>query len=759
MGKVNLALLGGLRLQTDSGEPVPLSTKKAGALLAYLALHPGQAQARTKLATLLWGDRGEGQARDSLRQALSLVRKALSHVDPHALVAHEDTISFKPSSLATDATIFADLVAQPGADGLEQAVALYSGELFDGFQISAPEFESWATAERERFREMALGAMTRLLDHQLSMGAIEGGIRIAARLLAADPLQERIHRTLMELYCRQGRYGAALRQYRTCADLLAKELGVDPDATTKALRREILRGWNRQKDPTSNLAADAAEMPVCDVEIEPPATPRSPERQQATVLVCDLVDTGALASRLDPAELQALIAAYQRCCTPIISRSGGVVGRLAGTEVLAYFGYPQAHEHDVEGAVRAGLTLIDAVSRLDGGSSGSLQLRAGIATGPVVVDDLLGNGGDQQEIIGEAVQLAGALERIAEPSSIVIAASTRQLVGNLFDCDDLGQMTLNGVVEPVQAWRVLSPSGIDDPADTAPREVHSFYRLAAAFATVAVAIVLVWQFPILGADPGRREAQDRMVADVAVLPLRVLNASRESSPDGHGLAYMIASELARNPDLHIVSTLATAELSGKNLSPAQIAAMTHARYLVDGSAERSGDRLQLHVELIDSGNSRIVWSGRFEPTAQDLPDVTEALISRISASLGATVRESDRAVLRKRAPASRDVHARVLRAIAVSMAASPEGLRQARQELELAVRLDPNYAPAWACLGLVKKKLIFGHHDPGLSRQDLPQAIADIKHAIELDPLLASSWRLLSLAIACLMSAIACGKS
>ena len=210
---------------------------------------------------------------------------------------------------------------------------------------------------------------------------------------------------------------------------------------------------------------------------------------------------------------------------------------------------------------------------------------------------------------------------------------------------------------------------------------------------------------------------------------------------------MIASELARNPDLHIVSTLATAELSGKNLSPVQIGAMTHARYLVDGSAERRGDRLQLHVQLIDSGNSHIVWSGRFEPMTQDLPGVTEALISRISASLGATVRESDRAALRSRAPASLDVHARVLRAIALSMAASPEGLRQARQELELAVRLDPNYAPAWACLGLVKKKLIFGNHDPGLSRQDLLQAIADVKHAIALDPLLASSWRSLSLTI------------
>jgi TolB-like protein len=239
-----------------------------------------------------------------------------------------------------------------------------------------------------------------------------------------------------------------------------------------------------------------------------------------------------------------------------------------------------------------------------------------------------------------------------------------------------------------------------------------------------------------------------MVVDVAVLPLRVLNASREGSPDGNGLAYMIASELARNPDLHIVSTLATAELSAKNLSPATIAAITRARYLVDGSAERRGDRLQLYVQLIDSGNSRIVWSGRFEPTAQDLPDVTEALISRISASLGATVRESDRAVLRNRAPASLDVHARVLRTIAlIRTPGSDEGLRQARQELELAVRLDPNYAPAWAGLGIVKKMLIFGHHDPGLSRQDLPQAIADVKHAIALDPLLASSWRSLSLTI------------
>ena len=138
MAKVNLALLGGLRLQTDPGEPVPLSTKKAGALLAYLALHPGQAQARPKLAALLWGDHSEVQARDSLRQALSLLRKALSHVDPRALIAHEDTISFEPTALTTDAILFEELVAQPGAESLEQAIGLYGGEFLEGFQVSRP---------------------------------------------------------------------------------------------------------------------------------------------------------------------------------------------------------------------------------------------------------------------------------------------------------------------------------------------------------------------------------------------------------------------------------------------------------------------------------------------------------------------------------------------------------------------------------------------------------------------------------------------
>jgi len=261
MTKLTLELLGGFRLQTDDGEPVPLTTRKAQALLAYLALNSGQAHARPKLAALLWGDRGEAQARDSLRQALSLVRKALSGVRVQPLIAHEDSVTLMPTALNVDTIAFEGLVEEQRLESLQEAVGLYRGELLDGFQVSAPEFESWATVERQRLRERALEAMAKLLDHHLASGAAERGIHIAMRVLAADPLQERVHRTLMELYCRQGRYGSALRQYRTCTELLSKELGIEPDAQTKALRRDILRQWNRRQDEASSRDAPLPDKP------------------------------------------------------------------------------------------------------------------------------------------------------------------------------------------------------------------------------------------------------------------------------------------------------------------------------------------------------------------------------------------------------------------------------------------------------------------------------------------------------------------
>src|SRR6185312_4464849 len=146
------------------------------------------------------------------------------------------------------------------------------------------------------------------------------------------------------------------------------------------------------------------------------------ERRQLTVMFVDLVGSTALSGRLDPEELRDIIGAYHRRCAEVITSSGGFVAKYLGDGVLAYFGYPQAHEEDAEQAVRAGLALIDAVAKLDAGQATSLRVRVGIATGVVVVGDLLGEGAAQEQaVIGETPNLAARLQGLAEPNTVVIA--------------------------------------------------------------------------------------------------------------------------------------------------------------------------------------------------------------------------------------------------------------------------------------------------------------------------------------------------
>ena len=163
---------------------------------------------------------------------------------------------------------------------------------------------------------------------------------------------------------------------------------------------------------------------------------------------------------MDPEDLREIISAYQKCVAETVQRFGGFVAKYMGDGVLIYFGYPQAHEDDAERAVRAGLELIAAVSELKEASP--LQTRVGIATGLVVVGDLIGSGEAQERgIIGETPNLAARLQAIAEPNAVVIAESTRKLLGNLFDLNDVGAQDLKGIGRPVSAWAVLRPASVE----------------------------------------------------------------------------------------------------------------------------------------------------------------------------------------------------------------------------------------------------------------------------------------------------------
>jgi class 3 adenylate cyclase len=188
------------------------------------------------------------------------------------------------------------------------------------------------------------------------------------------------------------------------------------------------------------LKALAAGVPTSVVSPASKSATDSAERRQVTVMFSDLVGSTALSARVDPEDLREVISAYQKCVAETVQRFGGFVAKYMGDGVLVYFGYPQAHEDDAERAVRAGLELIQAVSGLK--SSAALQTRVGIATGLVVVGDLIGTGAAQEQaVVGETPNLAARLQSIAEPNTVVIGESARKLIGNLFDLQDLGGLS------------------------------------------------------------------------------------------------------------------------------------------------------------------------------------------------------------------------------------------------------------------------------------------------------------------------------
>ena len=212
-------------------------------------------------------------------------------------------------------------------------------------------------------------------------------------------------------------------------------------------RKKLLRAIARLPAPTSSSPSST--------------TPRAPgaERRQLTVMFVDLVASTELAGRLDPEDMAEVIGTYQQCCAAVIERWEGHVANYIGDGVLAYFGWPRAHEDEPERAVKAGLELAAGIAKLDTSARAPLAARIGIATGLVMVGELMGVGAAQvRTVFGETPKLAAGLQTLAKPGTVVISHATRKLIGRLFELDDLGLVRLEGFPEPLTVWRVASES-------------------------------------------------------------------------------------------------------------------------------------------------------------------------------------------------------------------------------------------------------------------------------------------------------------
>jgi class 3 adenylate cyclase len=188
-------------------------------------------------------------------------------------------------------------------------------------------------------------------------------------------------------------------------------------------------------------------------------------RRHLTVLFCDLVGSTELAARLDPEEWQATVAEYHRTTAQAIERFGGHVAKYLGDGVMAYFGYPEAHDNDAERAARAGLAVLQSISKLNQqrvtgispSSSTNLSVRIGIDSGAVVVGAGAGN---EMDVFGEAPNIAARVQAAAAPNTLLISAATHRLIAGLFVVEERGAQQLRGVANPVELYRVLRPTGV-----------------------------------------------------------------------------------------------------------------------------------------------------------------------------------------------------------------------------------------------------------------------------------------------------------
>ena len=265
MAPLQLVLLGGFHASA-AGQEIDVPGRKERALLAFLAIPAGEARSRDKLAGLLWSDRGDSQARESLKQAVFKLRKSLDCVRPSPLLADREFVSLEKAAVTVDVAEFEQLIGEGTMEALARAAALYRGDLLDGLDLRDAAFDEWLLMERQRLRDLAREALAKLVDRQMAGGAHDQAAEAARRLLSLDPLREAAHRALMQIYAAQGQTALALKQYQLCRDALQGELGVKPEAETERLYRSIQEkrtAARRAPDhaPVEHVAAEASSQP------------------------------------------------------------------------------------------------------------------------------------------------------------------------------------------------------------------------------------------------------------------------------------------------------------------------------------------------------------------------------------------------------------------------------------------------------------------------------------------------------------------
>ena len=479
MARLAIELLGSFQVTLD-GEPLTgFEDDKVRALLAYLAVESDRPHRRESLAALLWPERPEGNAGRSLNQALYTLRRALKDRERIAplIDGSRRTVQFRPSGDSwLDVSEFEGLLSaveqhdhadlhdcDECVERLSHAVALYRGSFVEGMAArGCPEFEEWCLAQRERLHRRALGALQRLGAGLERRGDLEAGLRVARRQLELDPWMEGAHRLVMRLLALSGQRAAAVRQYETCRQILAHELGIEPSAETTRLYEQIRDGEvapQRQKGTILPVPATVTPPP-------PPVPPTVPdsapaalagERRLVTVLHAEVGESAALLDEVGPERWTATLNDVLQILSSTIDRYGGEVHERHGDGLVALFGVPTAHEDDAERAILAALAMQEQMASYIGERrTPHVALCLGVDSGELLIT--VAN--DRQQATGRPLTLAERAKANAEPGTVLVSEHTYHLAAPLFEWQALGEIAIKGAREPLAVYCPLARKAI-----------------------------------------------------------------------------------------------------------------------------------------------------------------------------------------------------------------------------------------------------------------------------------------------------------
>jgi TolB-like protein/DNA-binding SARP family transcriptional activator/pimeloyl-ACP methyl ester carboxylesterase len=736
----------------------------------------GEPQTRGKLATLFWDRSAEEQARASLRQTLSVLRKALATAGADILKVEGESIGLEPGGVEVDALEFARLMGSGSSGDLEQATALYRGDFLAGFGLREESFEEWLTAERARLHELAVQALTRLLERHAAAGAPERAIILAQRLLALDPLQEGAHRTLMRLYAGQGRGEAALKQYESCIRVLQRELGVAPAPETEALYREITAQRSR---------ATATAVPAVGQPKPAAAEDSSPLKQQ--IHFCTAADGVRIAyatTGSGPALVKAanwLSHLEHDWRSPVWRHLLQELGR--DYQLVRYDqrgnGLSDWDVADIsfEAFVRDLESVVDAAGldrfALLGISQGCAVSIAYALRHPQRVTHLILYGG-----YARGWRKRGSQSEIERGEALLTLMrqgwgqenpAFRQMFTSLFIPDgtaeqiqwfnDLQRMTTS----PENAARIRRAFGEIDVRTLLPQVrvptlvLHARHDAIAPFEQgreLGMSIPGARFVPLksrnhllLEHEPAWPQFLDEVrrflrepVAQtsasakptLAVLPFR--NISDEAGQDyfADGVTEDVITALSSIRWLTVIAR--NSSFTYKNQFPdiRDVANDLGVRYVLRGSVRKAGARVRITAQLLDSFTGTTVWANRYDRDLQDIFALQDELTETIVGAIEPELASAERRRARTKHPNNLDAWDLYQRGLAQLYQYTRESLIEAHRLFGRAIELDPDLSPAFsASAEAYYIGLVYGLADA--PEENRVKALAAARRAVELD--------------------------